>query len=465
MAVTYNIELLPKEYSFHRGDMVLMLNSDYQWLAEARIHAIEELEVVIDYGTHELPDEEVCHIIPKAKSAHILHDKDPDEELWMRLPDTEDLGELEVCIAGGGIAGSSLFRYFSEAGCQPVLLHQGLGMTWHSIAGGRTHFSLPELSEIARQNRSIFAKNQEVKDIGFRENEYMTLLHDEATYQKLTSGVDWSDELELLSTEKAAPLISPYLGPNFCKNYLAVIRAKGCWQVLPGRVVGLLRRIGIAAGGRMYTHSRVLRLEELTDGRKRVYFSDQHSHKSYSLICRHFVNALGVGARTFAKQQGLDIELHSEKHHAFITPPLKPLGPNGQKLPMVISREETELFSAFYMQQYEVDMQLIGCVTPRPMVEKSGHRDFLAHIHKLLANWLPNLQPLELETTWIGAYVEPRMFIDPEHGLFTGLKGQGLMLSQYLAKLYVDSYLGLEVPSYFRRLAVTGDGLREDKLA
>ena len=53
------------------------------------------------------------------------------------------------------------------------------------------------------------------------------------------------------------------------------------------------------------------------------------------------------------------------------------------------------------------------------------------------------------------------MLIDPEHGLFLGLRGQGFMLGQYLAKMYVNKLLGRETPSYFNRLSIDGDGLLE----
>jgi glycine/D-amino acid oxidase-like deaminating enzyme len=53
------------------------------------------------------------------------------------------------------------------------------------------------------------------------------------------------------------------------------------------------------------------------------------------------------------------------------------------------------------------------------------------------------------------------MFIDPELGLFLGLRGHGFMLGQYLAKMYVDKYLGKEIPTYFGRLKLRGDGLLE----
>ena len=53
------------------------------------------------------------------------------------------------------------------------------------------------------------------------------------------------------------------------------------------------------------------------------------------------------------------------------------------------------------------------------------------------------------------------MYIDPAKGLFVGLRGQGFMLAQYLAKLYVDALTGKPVPEYFNRLSVEGDGLPE----
>jgi hypothetical protein len=53
------------------------------------------------------------------------------------------------------------------------------------------------------------------------------------------------------------------------------------------------------------------------------------------------------------------------------------------------------------------------------------------------------------------------MIIDPGKGLFLGLRGQGFMLGQYLARLYVDSLMGKPVPEYFSRLELDGDGLPE----
>jgi glycine/D-amino acid oxidase-like deaminating enzyme len=72
------------------------------------------------------------------------------------------------------------------------------------------------------------------------------------------------------------------------------------------------------------------------------------------------------------------------------------------------------------------------------------------------------LKNVSFQATWAGYYTEPRYIVDPEHGLLVGMRGHGFMLGQYLAKIYVDKYLGKEAPSYMSRLAISGDGLSEN---
>ena len=79
----------------------------------------------------------------------------------------------------------------------------------------------------------------------------------------------------------------------------------------------------------------------------------------------------------------------------------------------------------------------------------------------MFTEWIPQLKGMSFQATWAGYYTEPRYIIDPELGLFVGMRGHGFMLSQYIAKLYVDALLGREVPAYFRDLALGGPGLSE----
>ena len=79
----------------------------------------------------------------------------------------------------------------------------------------------------------------------------------------------------------------------------------------------------------------------------------------------------------------------------------------------------------------------------------------------MFVNWIPKLSSVGFQAVWAGYYVEPKMVADVDHGLFIGLRGQGFMLGQYLAKLYVDKLIGKDTPAYFDRLSLHGDGLLE----
>jgi glycine/D-amino acid oxidase-like deaminating enzyme len=88
-------------------------------------------------------------------------------------------------------------------------------------------------------------------------------------------------------------------------------------------------------------------------------------------------------------------------------------------------------------------------------------QDFVEIASEIFTNWIPELSSVGFQAVWAGYYVEPRMFIDPELGLFLGLRGQGFMLGQYLAKMYVDKITGKTTPEYFDRLKMGGDGMLE----
>jgi glycine/D-amino acid oxidase-like deaminating enzyme len=143
------------------------------------------------------------------------------------------------------------------------------------------------------------------------------------------------------------------------------------------------------------------------------------------------------------------------------------LGVNDIPLPMLIDRRKYKGFVAVYGQQLAETGQVIGCASPAvdPAETlknlKVNSREFLEIFSEVFVDWLPELSSVGFQAVWSGYYVEPRMIIDPDLGLFVGLRGQGFMLSQYLAKMYVDKLTGRPVPEYFSRLSIQGDGLPE----
>ncbi len=167
------------------------------------------------------------------------------------------------------------------------------------------------------------------------------------------------------------------------------------------------------------------------------------------------------------KKIGIETGVYPVKHQAFITRRLPMMGINGIPLPMIIDRRQYKGFIAVYGQQLGETGQIIGCASPH--IEpyetdknlKINSKDFLEIVSEMFVDWIPELSSVGFQAVWAGYYVEPRMILDPENGLFLGLRGQGFMLGQYLAKMYVDKIIGNPVPTYFDRLTLKGDGLLE----
>jgi len=134
---------------------------------------------------------------------------------------------------------------------------------------------------------------------------------------------------------------------------------------------------------------------------------------------------------------------------------------------MIIDRRNYKGFTAVYGQQLAETGQIIGCASPgiegmeTDKDVKFNSKEFIEIVSEVFTDWIPDLSSVGFQAIWAGFYVEPRMVIDPELGLFIGLRGQGFMLGQYLAKLYVDKLLGNTVPTYFNRLKLSEDGLLE----
>jgi len=372
--------------------------------------------------------------------------------------------EVPVLIAGGGIGGSALFRYFSEAGKKPALINYGRGASWRNIAGGRPAFSLAEIADIATHSYEIFKELQEIRDINLLQTRYVNFAHDDATYRSLEESRSWSDAY-MVDPKDYATEIAPGINPELGKIYQAALITRNCWQATPGRVIDLIRRIGIENGGRVYEDCQLIDVRKNGDGY--IVLVKDHEKNFIEFHAGHFVNALGPEGEKFVKQLGIEAGLYPVKHQAFITRRLPYLGVNGHPLDMLIDRRKYKGFSAVYGQQLGETGQVIGCASPlvEPMEAdknlKVNSREFLEIVSEMFVSWLPGLSSVGFQAVWAGYYVEPRMIIDPELGLFLGMRGHGFMLGQYLARLYVNRTLGWDVPSYFDRLKLSGDGLPE----
>ncbi len=376
-------------------------------------------------------------------------------------PQVEEVGAF---VAGGGMAGSALFRYLSEAGFKPVLANKEHGSSWRCIAGGRPAFSVPALAEIANGNLQIFKELQAKRDIDLKMTRYVNFVHDEATYRSLDASRAWSDAY-MVEKKDFAREISPYINPDL-DIYSHALISNDCWQASPGKTIDTVRQIGIGIGGRVMEDTELVDVEKTGDTYLVTVKTLDGRYRRFKTAV--FVNALGAEAEKFARMLGIDTGLFPVRHQAFITKRLPLIGRDGDSLDMLIDRRRYKGFSAVYGQQLAATGQIIGCASPASDASEAGKnlkvntQAFLEIVTEVFTEWIPQLKGMSLQATWCGYYTEPRYIVDPAAGLFVGMRGHGFMLSQYIAKLYVDTLLGRPVPAFFADLALSGSGLSEN---
>lgn len=395
----------------------------------------------------------IGELYPGEKPARIM--PHPDAKIEKR--------KVKSLIAGGGMAGSSLFRYMAEAGMEPLLLNAGFGSSWRNIAGGRPAFSIPELSDIAKHNLELFRELQSLRSIDLHMTRYVNFAHDDATFKSLEDSMKWQDAY-MVGAEKFTEEVSPAFNTKL-KTYKAALISNDCWQATPGKVVDLLRHIGINNGGKVYEDARVLDLHK--NGNVYTILVLMHDGRYIEFETEHFVNALGPQGGELALKAGYDTGLYPVRHQAFITRRLPWLGVKGNPLDMLIDRRLYKGFVAVYGQQLAETGQIIGCASPLNDATEAGRNlklnteEFFEIISEVFTDWIPSLSSAGFQAVWAGYYAEPKMIIDPEAGLFLGMRGQGFMLSQYLAKVFVDKLKGRAVPEYLDKLSFSGPGLLE----
>ncbi len=371
--------------------------------------------------------------------------------------------KIEIFIAGGGIAGSALFRYFAEAGKKTILINYDRGASWRNIGGGRPTFSNPHIADIAVHNHEIFKSIQQIYDIHYKPTQYINLVHDEATYKALDASRAWSDAY-MISYKDFRKEISSLWNMN-STTYSHALITNGCWQASPGRTIDFIRNVGLQQGGLLMEDCELLHVQK--QNKKYYALVRTHQNEYIEYCCDHFVNAMGWAAEKFTNMLGIETGIYPVKHQAFITRRLPMLGKNGDALNMIIDRRHYKGFSAVYGQQLTHTGQIIGCASPNcdafetRQNLKYNSKEFLEVVSELFSEWIPNLVNVGFHAVWAGYYTEPRYIVDPEAGLLIGLRGHGFMLGQYLAKLYVNSYLGHDVPDYMQDLKLSGKGLHE----
>ncbi len=159
-------------------------------------------------------------------------------------------------IAGGGIAGSSLFRYLSEAGYKLTLSITDLEVLGEISPADDLHSHYRLLPIIAMHNLEIFKALNEKSRIDFKLTRYINLAHDEETYKSLDLSRAWSDAY-MVDKKDFRKEISPYFNTSL-STYSHALITNNCWQANPGLTIDAVRHIGQSLGGTILENTKLI---------------------------------------------------------------------------------------------------------------------------------------------------------------------------------------------------------------
>ncbi|HOO43372.1 MAG TPA: FAD-dependent oxidoreductase, partial [Bacteroidales bacterium] len=249
------------------------------------------VQTLRNYGIHVISD-----LTPRGPMANLVQMGELlpfEDRQQIILPEGVKSGmeseEAGAFIAGGGIAGSALFRYLAGEGFKPVMANNDRGSSWRNIAGGRPAFSLPALADISIHNLEIFKELEKIGNIDFHPSRYVNFVHDDVTYRNLEASKAWSDAYMVEACDFRKE-VSPGFNPDL-KVYSHALITNNCWQASPGKTLDLIRHLGMVRGGRILEQTRVVDVEKQGDTYYVLVLDPGNKYKMYRT--KLFVNALG----------------------------------------------------------------------------------------------------------------------------------------------------------------------------
>jgi sarcosine oxidase subunit beta len=233
-----------------------------------------------------------------------LHKKRASSKLEAIMPETAD-----VVIIGGGIVGSSIAYYLSEAGCSNILVlereaRQGLGSTGRATGGVRAQFSTPINIQLSLYSIDFFSRFEEAtgSKSGYRPNGYLFVATKEHHLEYLkaireTQRRAGLETVELIRPKEIAAMIpqlrtDDVLGGSYCQTDgliepLSVMR-------------GFMERAR-ERGVRLWVETEVTGIEVERGEVKAVATTRGH------ISTRAVVNASGAWAADVARLAGVEI--------------------------------------------------------------------------------------------------------------------------------------------------------------
>jgi sarcosine oxidase, subunit beta len=316
-----------------------------------------------------------------------------------------------VLIIGGGVMGTSTAYHLARAGVRGVVLVEAnelaSGSSGKPLGGVRAQFSDPANIELGARSLAAFHRFAEDfgVDIGYQQVGYLFLIRDAAVLPRHQASVELQNSLgvdsRLISAAEAAEL-SPYVD---ARTVVAAAWSPTDGFARPTAVVNAYAAAAAQLGAEVRTHTPVVGIDQVGDGRVAVRMRDGQVYTTPTVICTCGAWSKKIGAM-------VDVELPIEplrRQIAFTTP----MDPRPPRVPFTIDYTTTTYFHG----NDDGSGLLLGIADKQAKVgfDTAVTTDWHDELRAALAMFAPGLSGVELVSGWAGLYENT-----PDHNAVIG---------------------------------------------
>jgi sarcosine oxidase subunit beta len=305
-----------------------------------------------------------------------------------------------VVVIGGGVMGTSIAYQLTRAGVRDVVLLEARelasGSSGKPLGGVRAQFSDRVNIELGARSLTAFHRFHEDfgVDIGYQQVGYGFLIRDPADVPRYEASVELQRSLgvdsRMISAVEAAEL-SPYVDAN------TVVGA--AWSptdgfARPGPVVNAYAAAAAERGAEIHTHSPVVAIDQVGDGRVAVRTRDGRVYTTLTVIC-----ACGAWSKQIGAMVDVELPIEPLRRQIVFTAPMHPRPP---RVPFTIDYSTT----AYFHGTDDASGLLIGMADKRQPLgfDTTVTTDWHDDLRAALAMFAPSLTDIEFASGWAGLY-------------------------------------------------------------
>lgn len=352
-----------------------------------------------------------------------------------------------VVVIGGGVMGTSTAYQLTRGGVRDVVLLEAnelaSGSSGKPLGGVRAQFSDRANIELGARSLKAFHRFDEDfgVDIGYQQVGYLFLIRDAADVPRYRASIELQRSLgvdsRMITATQAAEL-SPYVDAN---KVVAAAWSPTDGFARPSVVVNAYAAAAADLGAEVHTHSLVVGIDQVGDGRVAVRTRDGRVYTTPTVIC-----TCGAWSKQIAAMVDVELPIEPLRRQIVFTQPMQPRPP---RVPFTIDYSST----AYFHGNDDGSGLLIGMADRRQQIgfDTTATIDWYDDLRAALAMFAPSLTDVVFAYGWAGLYE-----ITPDFNALigeagtqgfrflyaAGFSGHGFLQGPAVGEAVRDLYLG-----------------------